>query len=60
MVDVGMKSVPPRVIERKVCLWAKSSLGLSKDFRPKRCPNIWRKEESKKTKEFRKAKEGGV
>jgi hypothetical protein len=40
IVDDNMNPMPVRVIEGKVCLRAKSPSKLSKDLRPKRCPNI--------------------
>ncbi len=40
MVDVGMSPMSPRIIGKRVCLWAKIPLGLSKDLGPKRHPNI--------------------
>ncbi len=60
MVAIGMKLMPPKVIRTKVCLRARSIFGLSKDLGPKRCPNIWRREESKEMKDFMKVEEGGV
>jgi hypothetical protein len=39
MVDVNMRSMPPKIIGRKTYLWAKGPLGLSKDLGPKRCLN---------------------
>jgi hypothetical protein len=60
MVVVNMSLMPPKVIGRKTCLWAKSPYGLSKDHGPKRHPKIWRKEESKEAKDFMKVEEGGV
>jgi hypothetical protein len=44
MVAINVNPVPPKVIGRKACLWVKGSFGLSKDLRPKRRPNILRKE----------------
>jgi len=60
MVIVSMKPMLPKVIGRKACLQAKGSSKLSKDPRPKRCPNTWRKEESKEVKDFMKVEDGGV
>jgi len=40
MIDVDMNSMPSRVMGREACLWARSPLGLSKDPRPMRHPNI--------------------
>jgi len=40
MIDVDMNSMPSNVMGREVRLWARSSLGLSKDPRPMRRPNI--------------------
>jgi hypothetical protein len=45
MVNVNMSTMPPKVIGREACLRTKSPLGLSKDPRPKKCPNtLWREE----------------
>jgi hypothetical protein len=60
MVDVDMSSTPPKVIGREACLQTKSSSGLLKDLEPKRCLNIWKKEESKEIKDFVKVEDGGV
>jgi hypothetical protein len=40
MVVVDMNSMPPKVIGKKNCLWAKGPLGLSKDPKPKKHLNI--------------------
>jgi len=37
---VSMNLMPPRVIGREACLWAKGFPKLSKDLGPKRRPNI--------------------
>jgi hypothetical protein len=55
-----MSSVPPKVIGTKIYLYARSLYGLSKDPRPKRHLNIWRREESKEMRDFMKVKKGGV
>jgi len=39
MVDVSMKLMPPRIIGREDCLWARGLLGLLKDHGAKRRPN---------------------
>jgi hypothetical protein len=52
--------MPPRVIGRKACLWVRNPLGQSKGPGSKRCPNIWRKEKSKETREFMKVGKGNV
>jgi hypothetical protein len=59
MVVVNMNMMSTHAIGRKVCLQAKGLYGLSKDPRPKRHPNIWRKDESKKIKDSMKV-EGSV
>ncbi len=55
-----MSPTPPKVIGREACLRTKGPSGLLKDLEPKRCPNIWRKEESKEIKDFVKVEDGGV
>jgi len=60
MVDVDMSLTPLKVIRRETCLWTRGPFGLSKDPRPKRCPNIWRTEESKEIKVFVKVEDGSV
>jgi len=40
MVDVDMNLMSPKIIGREVCLWVRGPSGISKDLRPKRCPNI--------------------
>jgi hypothetical protein len=60
MVVVGMSSIPLRVIRRETCLWTKGPLKLSKNPRPKRCPNVWKREDSKEITEFMKVEEIGV
>jgi len=52
MVVVNMKSMAPKAIRKKVCLHAKNHYGLLKDYGPKRCLNIWRREKSKEVKDF--------
>jgi hypothetical protein len=47
MVAICMSPMPPNVIKREACLHAKSFYGLLKDLRLERCPNIWRKDETK-------------
>ncbi len=59
-MDVNISLMPPRVIGREACLWAKGFSRPSRDPRPKRCPNTWKKEELKETKEFMKVGEVGV
>jgi hypothetical protein len=39
MVVIDMNPTPPKVIRRKVSLWARGLYGLSKDLRPKSHPN---------------------
>jgi len=60
MVVVNMNLTPPKVIKREDYLWANGFYGLSKDLGSKRCPNTWRKEESKEIKNFVKVEDGGV
>jgi len=60
MVVISMSLMPSKVIGRNVCLRAKNPSGLSKDLGPKRCPNTWKKEESKKVKGFMKVEKGDV
>jgi len=60
MVVVSMSSMPSNVIGRETCLWIKSLYKPSKDFGTKRHWNIWRREESKETREPMKVGEGGV
>jgi hypothetical protein len=55
-----MNPMPLKVIGKEACLWAKGLLGLSKDLGPKKHPNIWRRKESKETRESMKVKKGGV
>ncbi len=50
IVDVVMCPMPPKVIGKEACLWARSPLGLSKDLGPKRRPNI----EGRKSKKIQK------
>ncbi len=58
MVVIDMNLTPPKIIEKKTCLWAKGLFGLSKDFKPKRRINIWK--ESKEIRDFVKVEDGGV
>ncbi len=60
MVDVDMSLTPPKVIGKEVCLQTKSPFKLLKDPKPKRCPNILWKEESKETRDSMKVENGGV
>jgi hypothetical protein len=60
MVVVNMSSMPSNVIGKETYLWTRNLYRLSKDFGPKRCPNTWRREESKETRESMKVGEGGV
>jgi hypothetical protein len=57
MMVYDMKLMPSKVIGREVCLQVRGPFGLS-DPRPKKCPNIWRKEKSKEIKDFMKVEEG--
>ncbi len=60
MVVIDMKSMPPKAIRREACLWTRGPSWLSKDPRPKRRPNIWKREESKETMDVMKVKNGDV
>jgi len=40
MVAINMNPMPPKVVGRKACLWAKGPFGLSKDIEPKMHLNI--------------------
>jgi hypothetical protein len=40
MVVVGVNSMPLKVIGKKTCSQTKNPFGLSKESKPKRCPNI--------------------
>jgi hypothetical protein len=51
MVIIDMRPMPPKAIEKVVYLWARSLFGPSKDLEPKRCPNTWRREGSKETRD---------
>ncbi len=55
-----MSPMPPKVIGRETCLWARSPSRLSKDPRPKRHPNILKKENSKEVRDSMKVEERGV
>jgi hypothetical protein len=46
MAIINMNPMPLKVIGRKAYLRAKGPYGPSKDFRPKRHPNILRKHET--------------
>lgn len=59
-VVVSMNSMPLQIIGRITCLWIKGLFGLSKDPGPKRHPNTWKKEKSKKIGEFMKVEKGSV
>jgi len=50
MVAIGMSPMPPKVIGRDACLQTKGLSKLLKDFEPKRCPNTYRRDESKNKK----------
>ncbi len=54
MVDVNMNLMPLKVIGREASLRTKGPFGLSKDPKPKRRPNTWKKEESKEIKDSMK------
>jgi len=60
MVVISMSSMSPKVIGRKVCLRTKGPSKLLKDPEPKRHPNIWRKDEFFKIRDFMKVKDRGV
>ncbi len=47
-----MNPMPSKTIGREAYLWTKGLYGSSNNFRPKRCPNILRKEELKETMDF--------
>jgi hypothetical protein len=55
-----MSPMPPKVIAKEDSLWAKSLSGQSKDPRPKRCPNTWKRDESKEIMVFTKVEEKDV
>ncbi len=56
MVDVDMSLMPLKFIGREAYLWTKGPYGLSKDPRPKKCPNtLW-----EEIKDFMKLEDGGV
>ncbi len=59
IVAISMNPMPPKVIGKELCLHVRGLFGLSKDLGPKRCPNTWRKEESKEVKDSMMV-EGGV
>jgi len=52
MAIINMNLMPSKVIGRNVYLRTKGPYGPSKDFRPKKHPNILMKEKSKETKDF--------
>jgi hypothetical protein len=54
MVDVNMNLTPLKIIGREAYLRTRGPFGLSKNSRPKRCPNTWRKEKSKEIRDFMK------
>ncbi len=60
MVVVGMRPMPPKAIEIKAYLQARSFSKLSKDHGPKRHPNTWRREESKEIRDSMKMENGSV
>jgi hypothetical protein len=60
MVDVDMNLMPLKVIGKEACLQARSLFRLSKDFRPKKCPNILKREKLKEIKDSVKVEVGGV
>jgi hypothetical protein len=45
---------------KEACLKVKGPSKLSKDPRPKKRPNTWRREESKEIKDFVNVEDGGV
>ncbi len=55
-----MSLKPLKVIAREAYLRAKGPSRLSKDPKPKRCPNILWKKESKQIKDSMKVEDGGV
>ncbi len=57
MVVISMNPMPWRTIGRKAYLWARSTFGLSKDPRPMRRPNSWRRKEYKGGKKSMKVEE---
>jgi len=57
MVVIGMYPMSLRDIGREACLWIRSLSRLQKDLGPKRRPNIWRREEWKKSRESMKVEE---
>jgi hypothetical protein len=60
MVVISMNLMSSKVIGKETCLRVKSPHGLSKDFIPKRCPNTWKKNKSKETKDSMKMEKVGV
>ncbi len=44
---------------REACLWVKGSFRSSKELRPKRHLNIWKKEKSNEVKDFMKVEKRG-
>jgi hypothetical protein len=60
MVVVNMILMPPKAIGRNFCLRAKSPFELLKNLKLKRHPNIEKKKNKKKTKDFMKVKERAV
>ncbi len=59
-MNINMSLMPPKVIMKEACLRAEGPFGLSKDLRPKRCPNILWRGESKKAKDCMKVEDGSV
>ncbi len=55
-----MNMTPPKVIRKDVYLQIKGPYGLSKDPRPKRRPNILKKGDSNKKKDYVKVEDEGV
>ncbi len=60
MVVIDMNPMPPRVIGKKAYLQTKGISRLSKDPKHKKCPNAWRKKESKGTRDSMKVEDIGV
>ncbi len=57
MVVINMNPMPWRTIGKKAYLWVRSIFGLSKDPRPMRCPNTWKKKEYKENNNSMKVEE---
>jgi hypothetical protein len=61
MAIINLNPMPSKAIGKNVYLQTKGPYRPSKDFKPKRHPNISRKGESKETKDFiLKVEEGGM